>query len=145
MWASTVNIRGFRKGRLSLVSLTSSDESLKGTTLFLENEIQSEWEFFWPKGESLLLALKRERAPWQRMWLASGSWEQPPADSQGGITDHGCSAAGDWILRHLRGLGGGAELQMRTQPGCHLDFSLWDLSSETRVHVLGFLTYQSRS
>lgn len=56
--------------------------------LFLENEIEGEWIFFFfDTSENMLLVLNMEKATSQGMWVAFRSWAWPPADSQHGIKD----------------------------------------------------------
>lgn len=99
-----------------LVGPSLSRYIFKRDCSLLENEIQSEWNF--QKGQSLLLALKMERATWW-VWLVSRSWKQPPADSSQGSRNHSPTTARNWVLLQLCCVGRGAELYMRMLPGWH--------------------------
>lgn len=67
--------------RLSWVDLTSSGELLKEIGLFMVKGIWTMRGFRCCERDSPSPALKMEGPLWQRRWVASRSWEWPPADS----------------------------------------------------------------
>lgn len=79
-------------------SLTSSGTSLKGTALFLENEIWNEWEFVLTQRTIRVACLEDgQGAACRGVWLTSSSRNQPPADSPQGIRHHGPPTARNGI------------------------------------------------